>query len=408
LYTLLRIRCTLSPEYSLNPVLNGEECNFNYKNCAIVNAEPIRSTGVETPNLSAQTFTYSPNGYIITIPEAEGASSYEWSTQYGTISGTGTSVTLYSDCSTNVSVRAYNEQCEIQSSWNTKLVTINYGSISGSTIICSSSAYSISNLPSGATVSWSLTPHASTIQLQQNIPATNMCLISNPHYYPATMTLTATITTGCGIEIEVTKTVVSDTNSTIQNGSYYQEACTFYGVSHPSQSGTLDGNAVFLHQGCMTEVTLSNMVGRKVSLSSGAGQPMYWYYNNDTHILYLQLPYLSGGVPFIFNITGDGACNQKSVLFFSYGNNRSALVIYPNPASTETTIMLEPVSEESITNENDEWELEIFDQSMSLKLKKEKLKSKEIYIKTAGWKEGVYIVRVKYKDEVLQGKLVVK
>ncbi len=43
-----------------------------------------------------------------------------------------------------------------------------------------------------------------------------------------------------------------------------------------------------------------------------------------------------------------------------------------------------------------------------LKSRKTKLKGKSTTIQTAGWQEGVYIVRVKYKDEVLTGKLVVK
>ena len=33
---------------------------------------------------------------------------------------------------------------------------------------------------------------------------------------------------------------------------------------------------------------------------------------------------------------------------------------------------------------------------------------KSTKIQTSGWKEGVYMVRVKYKDEILTGKLVVK
>jgi hypothetical protein len=52
--------------------------------------------------------------------------------------------------------------------------------------------------------------------------------------------------------------------------------------------------------------------------------------------------------------------------------------------------------------------LEVYDSFQSLKLKNTKLKGKEYKIQTSGWKEGVYIVRVKYENEILQGKLVVK
>lgn len=69
---------------------------------------------------------------------------------------------------------------------------------------------------------------------------------------------------------------------------------------------------------------------------------------------------------------------------------------------------LKSVSIENTFDENTEWELEVYDNIQSLKLKKQKLKGKSTTIQTASWKEGVYMVRVKYKDEVLTEKLVVK
>ncbi len=40
--------------------------------------------------------------------------------------------------------------------------------------------------------------------------------------------------------------------------------------------------------------------------------------------------------------------------------------------------------------------------------KKTKLKGKSTTINTQSWKEGVYLIRAVYKDEILTGKLVVK
>lgn len=84
------------------------------------------------------------------------------------------------------------------------------------------------------------------------------------------------------------------------------------------------------------------------------------------------------------------------------------LFFSPNPTTGETTLSIETTSAEKTFDETAEWELEIYDQSQTLKEKKTKLKGKEHKIQTAGWKEGVYAVRVKYKDEILTGKLVVK
>jgi len=84
------------------------------------------------------------------------------------------------------------------------------------------------------------------------------------------------------------------------------------------------------------------------------------------------------------------------------------LAITPNPTTGETTLSIESESEEKTFDKTAEWEMAIYDQSQLLKEKKTSLRGKSTKIQTAGWKEGVYMVRVKYKDEILTGKLVVK
>jgi hypothetical protein len=84
------------------------------------------------------------------------------------------------------------------------------------------------------------------------------------------------------------------------------------------------------------------------------------------------------------------------------------MMMAPNPASTETTLSIETTSTAETFDENEEWELEVYDQVQSLKEKKTKLRGKSTKIQTNGWKEGVYVVRAKYKDKILTGKLVVK
>ncbi|MFV0267938.1 MAG: T9SS type A sorting domain-containing protein, partial [Draconibacterium sp.] len=65
-------------------------------------------------------------------------------------------------------------------------------------------------------------------------------------------------------------------------------------------------------------------------------------------------------------------------------------------------------STETTFDENAEWDLEVYNSMQSLKLKKQKLKGNSVTINTQSWKEGVYMVRVKYKDKILTGKLVVQ
>ncbi|MGE0020637.1 MAG: trypsin-like peptidase domain-containing protein [Draconibacterium sp.] len=84
------------------------------------------------------------------------------------------------------------------------------------------------------------------------------------------------------------------------------------------------------------------------------------------------------------------------------------LVFSPNPASGETILSIESTSEKKIVDETVDWELEVYDNAQNLKLKNSKVKGKEYRFNTSGWKEGIYVARVKYDDKILTGKLVVK
>jgi len=90
----------------------------------------------------------------------------------------------------------------------------------------------------------------------------------------------------------------------------------------------------------------------------------------------------------------------------------------PNPTTGETTLTIESGTETESLNSasisedtfdyNAEWDMEIYSPMQALKAQKANLKGKSTTIQTAGWTEGVYTVRVKYKDEILTGKLIVK
>ncbi|MGC9354454.1 MAG: T9SS type A sorting domain-containing protein [Mariniphaga sp.] len=104
-------------------------------------------------------------------------------------------------------------------------------------------------------------------------------------------------------------------------------------------------------------------------------------------------------------------CGYTTLKFLDFveGNcGRYLLVLSPNPATGETTLSIETTSEDTEFDENAEWELEVYSPAQLLKEKKTNLRGKSAKIQTSGWTEGIYMVRVKYKDEALQGKLVVK
>lgn len=108
------------------------------------------------------------------------------------------------------------------------------------------------------------------------------------------------------------------------------------------------------------------------------------------------------------NTCGTSPVGGGTVNVVSGGGGQMMLVLSPNPTSTETDLSIETISTEVIFDNNEEWELEIYDTSQSVKEKQSKLKGKSYKIHTLAWKEGVYFVRVKYKNEVLTNQLVVK
>lgn len=245
----------------------------------------------------------------------------------------------------------------------TQFVNTNNINISGSQIICNSSDYFVTNLPVGATVVWSIPGSAGPVlQLSPNTPAPNQLRITNQKWYGVTTTLTAVISNlGCGVPNQTRILTIANDNSTSASipFSYYQESCSFYNISHPSQSGSIYSNSspVFVHQGCMVYVNLGDMTGKTVSLQSGSGQPLYWgtiggtsYFPYSQNLIF-QLPLGSGGIPFTFQISGDGACYTRTLLFFSYsGNSRYAYAATPNP--TKDLLIVTAKEDEKYLAEN--------------------------------------------------------
>lgn len=104
-----------------------------------------------------------------------------------------------------------------------------------------------------------------------------------------------------------------------------------------------------------------------------------------------------------------GGYHTLKFLEFEEGScGRYLLVFTPNPSTGETTLSIENTTEETEFDITEEWDLEIYNNSQMLKEKKTKIKGKEYRFNTSGWKDGVYMVRITYKDEILTGKLIVK
>lgn len=106
-------------------------------------------------------------------------------------------------------------------------------------------------------------------------------------------------------------------------------------------------------------------------------------------------------------VRGVNACGCSAPVAVGYGSCGYSLYLTPNPAIDETTLVIKSIGRigEDIDTE---WDMEIYTETQVLKQKYTKIKGQSYKINTQGWKEGVYIFRIRYKDQVLNSKLIVR
>lgn len=318
-----------------------------------------------------------------------------------------------------------NEAIQVVKAWNAVGVSGNCISknIIGDPIICDTEVYTIENLESDADVTWSLASGSGPVfELDEDTPYDNQLTITNQKWYTTTTVLTANIDLPYCESQVLSSIEIRNENSSLQTGTYEQDACNFYGVYHPAISGNVSsGNAIFLHQGCMATISLNNMEFMDVTYS-GTTDPLYWYYSSSEQNLYLQLPYLSGGIPFPFTISGDGACSDRSLLFFSYSNNGSYILVSPNPADELVEVTMYSESELTETQkassdiiyipstEEDEelidYEVRLWSETKGL-IHKGKPMNKQLQIPTKSLNKGFYYIHIVVNDQIYKKKILV-
>lgn len=288
--------------------------------------------------------------------------------------------------------------------------------IVGTKFICDSSTYYIKNLPANAMVVWEYPTEPNSAprpQFYTNYPVPNQCTIKNKYYYPYNANLVAKIVYNGNTLLTLSKEVISDTKS-YPYATYIQEACTFYGVTHPSISGRVE-NSTFVHQGCMVRVTFNSDYDKDIYYDSSGGithKPLFWNYHRPTKTLEFQLPYRSGGLPFAFILDGEGVCKKKRIIFFSYTGNGNA------PASAYSLKVLSPsenikeirlVTDDVINGRNSlNWNLEVYNVAYGTKVLEVKgLTNLSYMMDTSGWTSGMYVTRIIIGDKILTEKITV-
>ena len=286
------------------------------------------------------------------------------------------------------------------------LETLLRSEILGPRIICNTATYSLTNIPAGATISWSAGGSANPVfQLVPNATGSQVT-ITNLHYYASTTNLVATINLDSCSFVAAIKTISTDNDYQQPSTTGYQftqSSCIAAGVNHPAENGTVSpSNMVFIHQGCPVQVNLGNLIndGKTVSFLSAGAPPDYWSVYNG--VLYFQMPLGSGGVPATFKISGEGACFDRLLQFYVIsGNGRNTYVANPNPVSNILSIEIKRDLIIAKSNVAD-YGIKISDFNSKVVVRQQQLKniSDKFQINMAGLKAGYYAVEITEGDEV--------
>jgi hypothetical protein len=251
-------------------------------------------------------------------------------------------------------------------------------SLTGPSIICSNGTFIVNEVPTGATINWddcstTLSPPSSST--------------ANPGVFSKNSNgsgwIAVSISNGCGTIDLPQKTVW--VGPPVIN--------TIVGEQYLPTGGTSSYLAT-------TEGAISATYQWSVSPS----RPIT---NQGNKKVFITFPATNGDYVITLIVTNTCGTSEPYYYYVSTGEYEPD-IIFPNPTSGETTVSLESVIQSKAPDETAEWELKIYDNAQMLKEKKTKLKGNNTKIQTAGWKEGMYVVRVKYKNQILTGKLVVK
>ena len=255
-----------------------------------------------------------------------------------------------------------------------------YPNISGPTLFCSSGSFTLNDLPPVDSIIWIPGPYLS-ISSGQN---TSSCTFTKSPVNNGSSWVSARLVNDCG-------------SITLPLKEVYVGGGTVEYIMGPLQASTITANRYLIMTSGLSEptsfdwfVTPSNS---SVIYSYGSSADIE-FNNPGDYLLTVSAS----------NTCGSGSPYQQIITAY----DSLLLRMSPNPTTGETTLTIQSSSEKEILDVNQEWDLEIYTQTQVLKAKKTRLKGSSTVINTAGWQEGVYVVRVMYNNEVITGKLIVK
>ena len=269
--------------------------------------------------------------------------------------------------------------------------------IEGPQLISSSGSYHIDNLPSGVTVSWSLSDsyyNNGYNLLIPNYPTTGHCVIVRDQSHDLT---DATLTAAIKINGDTIQTLT-------KNGIYAYEGFRGHYTSGNISSDINYTMILPVIPNYSTYITSPNLCGATVSYSNTATIPYYWAHNPYTGEIVVIMPNNSNGIPIVFNI--DDVCGNQYTLYLFAQNNY--IMNISNDSNSITITLDENDDSERGLIIDQLWTIEVLNATTGVQMTSLSSTSRSVSISTSGWPSGIYIVKVTIGKEVYTEKVIVK
>ena len=274
----------------------------------------------------------------------------------------------------------------------------------GTSIICygSTATYTISNLPSNASVNWNITNNSNSISLPMTTSG-NSCTVANNSSESFIGTVNATISTGGNVLAVLKQDIIVHGSL---SAHYYQG----------NNSGYIsNGSNIYVSANSPVYIESPNFRGMNVSWNNSYAQPSNWHYDGDQLVIVTHSGAQYGNNPIVVNVTatqGQPSCNNFT---FNIYNSRLKSTLDIRQLGDDLYIFLKPnmsyIENKGKPQENiidaTKWEMAIYNSSTGEKIYYDRTPSGKT-ISTSGWKSGIYVVQVTIGDEELTEKIVVK
>ena len=295
--------------------------------------------------------------------------------------------------------------------------------LQGVSILCGSKTYSVSNLPTGATVSWSLiSGNTSCVSLQANTPSTNQCTLTltNSNGFNS-VTLKADVIMN-GVTVKSLQKVIS--KATPFSGTYEETSGSYNGYTYPSisQTAITNPNATYVYIGGVVTLRSNYFTGKDITTSG----PYQNYQFTGGNVINFALCPWNVNQPFTIIVQEQGCDDEvqltfNAVTYPSYafqlnitpqGDNSFELRLFnADGVEDEETAVLNLESrqgQDADAQKNLSWNLEVTNATTGRKAASISLKEPTYLLDATGWETGIYIVRALVGEESLTGKITVK